>query len=230
MNLAGNRILFISFMFAVFIKINEGAELNNFEIIDELNHIIENYANRSFGGKAISFSCKNLTCTGCIGFVAVQDYHELCLIGEFIPDELGIYMQLNFDNSSVWSREFYFNTLCYKLPPPLRSINVCLELYNTRIHLPEEAEVCLRAEMSIIYPVVNFNITCINYEKGKGIWFSNAAKSKSNALIDIYMNDGELKITFNKLKQFIYSHRIIDLLKYQSKEIEHGETEEKVLQ
>uniref|UniRef100_A0AB38ZEN5 Heteropteran venom family 2 protein 9 n=1 Tax=Oncocephalus sp. TaxID=2944721 RepID=A0AB38ZEN5_9HEMI len=146
----------------------------------------------------VDCSLEDLSCTMCLGFSLAKKPHQICLIAGVLIEKLGAFITLTYDYEEIWNQEILFNAICGGLPKPLNNVSICLEAYYlSLLDLPEEATLCLRTELTLIFPLLSIDFNCVKYEKGKGLFFDWTRESESKALIDININGGDPIVSFN---------------------------------
>uniref|UniRef100_A0AB38ZEB9 Heteropteran venom family 2 protein 5 n=1 Tax=Ectomocoris sp. TaxID=3104572 RepID=A0AB38ZEB9_9HEMI len=168
------------------------------EELDVLEDAVKRQGSRFLSEFKANVNCEDLSCEMCIGFELAKIPHEICVTGGLIPEKIGAFITLTYDYDEIWNQEILFNSICTGLPKPLNNVSICLEAYHlSLLKLPNEAAICLRTELTLIFPLLSIDFNCLKYEKGKGIFFDWSMESESKALIDININGGDPKVTFN---------------------------------
>nr|QHB21473.1 venom protein family 2 protein 10 [Platymeris rhadamanthus] len=199
------------------------------EELNVLEDAVKKQGKRFLSEFQASVECEGLECTMCIGFELAEVPHEICLNAGLIPEKLGAFIILTYDYDEIWSEEVHFNAICTGLPKPLNKVSICLEAYNVSfMALPNEAALCLRTELTLIFPLLSIDFNCIKYEKGKGIFFDWSIESESKALIDININGGSPKVSFNSPIPWELVKPLLDAIQLQRQklvELQHDLTE-----
>nr|AQM58362.1 venom protein family 2 protein 5 [Pristhesancus plagipennis] len=190
---------------AVYIQVNNGADFDKNQLkgldkeeLNVLEDAIKKNEAKKLSALTSSLSCENVDCTGCVGFEFSNVPHEVCLNTGLNIEQLGVHVALIFDKKEIFKKDINFNEICYGLPKPLNRTDICLEAYRISVlNLPNDAAICLRAELKLIFSLLSIDFNCIKYNKGRGLYYDTTEESESKALIDINLRGGNPKITFN---------------------------------